>query len=104
MLPAMAEHVLKICPTTTASWYDEVGQAPFLEDPARFIGNLPNWSSRYERKAHGLTRSGYTFALGPLKNGGPTGSHRVSHGGQNQRLTQRVRRNWLSAASLFLIS
>lgn len=36
----MAEHVLKTCPTATASWYDDVGHAPFLEDPARFNREL----------------------------------------------------------------
>jgi non-heme chloroperoxidase len=40
VLPAMAEHVLQICPTATASWYDDVGHAPFLEDPARFNREL----------------------------------------------------------------
>jgi non-heme chloroperoxidase len=40
VLPAMAEHILEICPTATASWYDDVGHAPFLEDPARFNREL----------------------------------------------------------------
>src|SRR5258708_25001112 len=40
VLPAMAEHVLKICPTATASWYDDLGHAPFLEDPAPFNREL----------------------------------------------------------------
>src|SRR6266700_860985 len=40
VLPTMAEHVLKTCPTATASWYDGVGHAPFLEDPARFNREL----------------------------------------------------------------
>jgi pimeloyl-ACP methyl ester carboxylesterase len=38
--PAMAEHILEMCPTATASWYDDVGHAPFLEDPARFNREL----------------------------------------------------------------
>jgi non-heme chloroperoxidase len=38
--PSMAEHILEICPTATASWYDDVGHAPFLEDPARFNREL----------------------------------------------------------------
>jgi pimeloyl-ACP methyl ester carboxylesterase len=38
--PAIAEHILEICPTATASWYDDVGHAPFLEDPARFNREL----------------------------------------------------------------
>jgi non-heme chloroperoxidase len=40
VLPAMAEHVLETCPKATASWYDDVGHAPFLEDPARFNREL----------------------------------------------------------------
>ncbi len=40
VLPTMAEHVLKTCPTATASWYEDVGHAPFLEDPARFNREL----------------------------------------------------------------
>jgi pimeloyl-ACP methyl ester carboxylesterase len=38
--PAMAEHILEICPTATASWYEDVGHAPFLEEPARFNREL----------------------------------------------------------------
>lgn len=40
VLPAMAEHILKTCPTAITSWYDDVGHAPFLEDPARFNQEL----------------------------------------------------------------
>ncbi len=40
VLPTMAEHVLETCPKATASWYDDVGHAPFLEDPARFNREL----------------------------------------------------------------
>jgi non-heme chloroperoxidase len=40
VLPGMAEHVLAVCPTATASWYDGVGHAPFLEDPVRFDREL----------------------------------------------------------------
>ncbi len=40
VLPTMAEHVLEACPKATASWYDDVGHAPFLEDPARFNREL----------------------------------------------------------------
>jgi non-heme chloroperoxidase len=38
--PAMAEHILEICPTAAACWYDDAGHAPFLEDPARFNREL----------------------------------------------------------------
>jgi non-heme chloroperoxidase len=40
VLPSMAEHVLQMCPTARASWYDGVGHLPFAEDPARFNTEL----------------------------------------------------------------
>lgn len=40
VLPAMGEHILKTCPTSTASWYDATGHAPFLEDAPRFNREL----------------------------------------------------------------
>jgi non-heme chloroperoxidase len=40
VLPAMAEHVLTICPTAEASWYDGVGHVPHLEEPERFNREL----------------------------------------------------------------
>jgi pimeloyl-ACP methyl ester carboxylesterase len=40
VLPAMAEHVLAICPTAEASWYEGVGHVPHLEDPGRFNREL----------------------------------------------------------------
>lgn len=40
VLPSMAEHVLDICRTAEASWYDGVGHLPFLEDPTRFNREL----------------------------------------------------------------
>ena len=40
VLPAMAEHVLRVCPTAEASWYDGVGHAPHLEAPERFNREL----------------------------------------------------------------
>jgi non-heme chloroperoxidase len=36
VLPAMAEHVLATCPTAEASWYDDVGHVPHLEEPERY--------------------------------------------------------------------
>ena len=36
VLPAMAEHVLAICPTAEASWYEGVGHVPHLEEHERF--------------------------------------------------------------------
>ena len=40
VLPAMAEHVLSVCPTAEASWYDGVAHAPHLEAPDRFNREL----------------------------------------------------------------
>ncbi len=40
ILPAMAEHILRVCPTARASWYDAVGHAPFAEKPGRFNREL----------------------------------------------------------------
>jgi len=40
VLPSMAEHILSVCPTARASWYDGVGHMPFWEDPERFDREL----------------------------------------------------------------
>jgi pimeloyl-ACP methyl ester carboxylesterase len=40
VLPAMAEHILAVCPSATASWYEGVGHAPHLEAPERFNREL----------------------------------------------------------------
>lgn len=40
VLPAMANHVLEVCPTAEASWYDGVGHLPNLEAPERFNREL----------------------------------------------------------------
>ncbi len=40
VLPAMAEHVLSVCPAAEASWYDGVGHVPHLEEPERFNREL----------------------------------------------------------------
>lgn len=40
ILPSMAEHILRVCPTARASWYDGVGHAPFAEQPDRFNREL----------------------------------------------------------------
>ena len=44
--PAMAEHVLATCPTAKASWYDDVGHAPHLEEPERFNRELAELTRR----------------------------------------------------------
>ena len=38
--PAMADHIIRTCRRSTASWYPEVGHAAFLEDPGRFNREL----------------------------------------------------------------
>lgn len=40
ILPAMAEHILDVCPTAQASWYDAVAHMPFMESPERFNTEL----------------------------------------------------------------
>jgi pimeloyl-ACP methyl ester carboxylesterase len=40
VLPAMAEHVLSMCPAAEASWYEGVGHVPHLEEPERFNREL----------------------------------------------------------------
>jgi non-heme chloroperoxidase len=46
VLPAMAEHILAICPTAQASWYDGVGHTPHLEQPDRFNRELAELARR----------------------------------------------------------
>jgi non-heme chloroperoxidase len=46
VLPSMAEHVLDVCPTAVASWYDGVGHMPFLEDAERFDRELAEFVER----------------------------------------------------------
>jgi non-heme chloroperoxidase len=46
VLPAMAEHVLAVCPTAEASWYDGVGHLPHMEDAARFNRELAELTRR----------------------------------------------------------
>jgi non-heme chloroperoxidase len=40
VLPAMAEHVLSVCPAAEPSWYEGVGHVPHLEAPDRFNREL----------------------------------------------------------------
>jgi non-heme chloroperoxidase len=46
ILPSMGEHVLDVCPTAEASWYEGIGHLPFLEDPARFDRELREFAGR----------------------------------------------------------
>jgi non-heme chloroperoxidase len=40
VLPAMADHILAVCPTAQASWYEGVGHVPHLQAPERFNREL----------------------------------------------------------------
>jgi pimeloyl-ACP methyl ester carboxylesterase len=40
VLPSMAEHVLEVCGTARASWYEDIGHLPFLEASERFDREL----------------------------------------------------------------
>lgn len=44
--PSMAEHVLGVCKTARASWYEGIGHLPFLEDPSRFDRELREFAGR----------------------------------------------------------
>lgn len=46
VLPAMAEHVLRTCPTAEASWYDNAAHVPHLEQPERFNRELAELARR----------------------------------------------------------
>jgi pimeloyl-ACP methyl ester carboxylesterase len=44
VLPSMAEHVVRVCPTARASWYEDVGHLPFVEDSGRFDHELAEFA------------------------------------------------------------
>jgi pimeloyl-ACP methyl ester carboxylesterase len=46
VMPAMAQHMLDICPTAEASWYDNVAHTPFLEQTDRFNQELAGLARR----------------------------------------------------------
>jgi pimeloyl-ACP methyl ester carboxylesterase len=48
VLPAMADYILKHCKSAEASWYEDVGHAPFMEEPLRFNAEL----KRFAENAH----------------------------------------------------
>lgn len=52
VLPAMADYILAHCKGAAASWYDDIGHAPFLEDAERFNNEL----AAFVRKVHPLVR------------------------------------------------
>jgi non-heme chloroperoxidase len=62
VLPAMAEHVLAVCPTAEASWYDRCAHVPHLEDPERFNRELATLARRTRAGAKGAD-SGETAGL-----------------------------------------
>jgi pimeloyl-ACP methyl ester carboxylesterase len=49
VLPAAAEYIVAHCKTADASWYDEAGHAPFLEDATRFNLELADFTRRCRR-------------------------------------------------------
>ena len=44
VLPSMAEHVLAVCGTARASWYEDVGHLPFIESSDRFDRELAEFA------------------------------------------------------------
>jgi pimeloyl-ACP methyl ester carboxylesterase len=52
VLTAMSETILECCKTASASWFEGIGHAPFLEAPARFNAEL----AAFARSAHGRQR------------------------------------------------
>jgi pimeloyl-ACP methyl ester carboxylesterase len=46
VLPAMAEHILAVCPTAEASWYEGIAHVPHLEAPERFNRELAEFARR----------------------------------------------------------
>jgi pimeloyl-ACP methyl ester carboxylesterase len=45
VLPAMSEYIMGNCAGATASWFEGVGHAPFLEEPERFNRELAAFAS-----------------------------------------------------------
>jgi pimeloyl-ACP methyl ester carboxylesterase len=54
LLPAMGQHILDQCPTARASWYEDVGHAPFVEDTRRFNRELAEFVGRAGAVRRGL--------------------------------------------------
>jgi non-heme chloroperoxidase len=46
VLPSMSEHLLAHCGTAVASWYDQVGHMPFIEETERFNLELAAFADR----------------------------------------------------------
>jgi pimeloyl-ACP methyl ester carboxylesterase len=47
----MAEHILAVCPTAQASWYEGVGHLPHLEEPERFNRELAALARRVRARS-----------------------------------------------------
>ena len=56
ILPSMAEHVVGHCTTATASWYDQAGHMPFVEDSERFNLELAAFVDRAGAQHRGGAR------------------------------------------------
>jgi non-heme chloroperoxidase len=48
VLPSMGEHVVEVCSTARASWYEDIGHLPFLEDSDRFDRELAEFAEHIE--------------------------------------------------------
>ena len=48
VLPSMAEHVVEVCGTARASWYEDVGHLPFIEDSDRFDRELAEFAAHVQ--------------------------------------------------------
>ncbi len=64
VLPAMAEHILAVCPAAEASWYDRCAHVPHLEEPERFNRELAALARR-ARAGTERADSGGTEGLSP---------------------------------------
>ncbi len=51
VLPAMAEHILAVCPTAQTSWYEGAAHVAHLEQPERFNHELAELARHTRRKA-----------------------------------------------------
>lgn len=56
VLPAMAEHILAVCPDAEPSWYDGAGHTAHLEEPERFNRELAGFTRRCRRASRTGTR------------------------------------------------
>ena len=50
VLPAMSEYIMRQCGRAVASWFEDAGHAPFLEDPERFNRELAAFATESHAK------------------------------------------------------